>query len=90
MVAEWANESFQIQVGLLRRYQVRIPLEKVYMVKILNKKKLWTRSMDCDMTRIQPWWLGLEQWSDNRTLFKLDVYIGLRFIFTQKLNYADI
>ena len=46
--------------------------------------------MDCDMTRIQPWWLGLEQWSDNRTLFKLDVYIGLRFILTLKaLNFAD-
>ena len=36
VVAEWANEPIQIQVGLLRRSQVRIPLEDVYMVKIIK------------------------------------------------------
>ena len=39
VVAEWAYESIQIQVRLLRRSQVRIPLEDAYMVKILNKKE---------------------------------------------------
>ena len=41
MVAMWA-ESIQIQVGLIKGSQVRISLEDVYMVKILNKKELWT------------------------------------------------
>ena len=39
VVAEWANESIQIQVGLLRRSQVRIPLEDVYMAKMIKHPK---------------------------------------------------
>ena len=50
MVAEWANESIQIQVGLLRKFQVRIPLRTLLAIllgEVIVDTFLWHNLSGC-------------------------------------------